>query len=99
MCTNADARLRSPSRPGTRLQGSALTAEQEHRREASRLAAKARKERADAEKHEAAVAKVLSGEGSKKKRDMKAQKAQEARTRFLAPACRLLSLTPLDRNG
>ena len=49
------------------------------RKEAAKQRLKERKQAEAREATQAAVAKALSAEGSRKKRDMKAQKAQEVR--------------------
>jgi hypothetical protein len=49
------------------------------RKEAARVRVKERKLREAEEEQAKAMAKVLSGDGSRKKRDAKAQKAQEER--------------------
>jgi hypothetical protein len=61
------------------LQVRALSPKREAKKEKAKAAAREKKRREAHEAQEAAVARVLSGEGSKKKRDAKAQKAQEAR--------------------
>ena len=53
------------------------------RKEAAKQRLKERKQAEAREATQAAMAKVLSGEGSRKKRDMKAQRAQEVRLRPL----------------
>lgn len=50
------------------------------RKEAAKRRLKERKQAEAREATQAAMAKALSGEGSRKKRDLKAQKAQEVRT-------------------